>query len=67
VTVSGKGKGKKNSTVGEYIPFGPTAADATSYRDVNADFSSTYRYRVKARHNAVGDSAYSNEADAKTK
>jgi hypothetical protein len=36
VTVSGKGKGKKNSTVGEYIPFGPTAADATSYRDVNA-------------------------------
>jgi hypothetical protein len=66
VTVTGKGK-KKTTTVGPYSEIATTAADVTSYRDDSAESGMPHRYRVKASHSVVGDSDYSNEAEAETK
>ncbi len=60
---TGKGRTK---TCGGFAPLGaPLAANTTSYLDSDVANSTTYCYRVKAG-NAVGESAYSNVATAKT-
>ncbi|HKZ51664.1 MAG TPA: S8 family serine peptidase [Candidatus Acidoferrales bacterium] len=65
VTVTGKGK-NKTTTVGPFSPIASVSANTTIYRDDPVARGTTYHYRVKATHSLVGDSAYSNQAQATT-
>jgi hypothetical protein len=50
---------------GTYSEITTVGADATSYSDTGLSASTTYYYRVRA-YNAIGNSAYTNEASATT-
>ncbi|MCF7954780.1 MAG: DUF6288 domain-containing protein [Phycisphaerae bacterium] len=50
---------------GNFVQIATVGADVTSFSDTGLKKNTTYYYRVRAT-NASGDSAYSNEASAKT-
>ncbi|MEI6209494.1 MAG: DUF1566 domain-containing protein [Desulfuromonadales bacterium] len=56
---------RKSGTSGTYAQIGTAAANAASYNDTGLTASTAYYYRVRAT-NSVGDSGYSNEANATT-
>jgi hypothetical protein len=56
---------RKTGTGGTYAQIATLSANVGSYSDTTVLDSTTYFYRVRAT-NAVGDSAYSNEASATT-
>lgn len=56
---------RKKGATGTYSVIATLPANTTTYQDTGLSKNTTYYYRVKAR-NASGDSAYSNEASAKT-
>ena len=56
---------RKTGAGGSYSQIATTAANATSYSNINLDSSTQYYYRVRAT-NSNGDSGYSNEASATT-
>ncbi len=56
---------RKLGSTGAYAQITQVAANSTSYSDGGLASNTTYYYRVRAS-NAGGDSAYSNEAPAKT-
>lgn len=57
---------RKTGAGGTYAQIAVTAANATSFGDTGLTKNTTYYYRIRAT-NAIGDSAYSNEANATTK
>ena len=56
---------RKTGSGGTYAQIGTVGANVTSYSDSGLTSGTTYYYRVRA-NNAVGDSGYSNEANATT-
>ena len=56
---------RKTGSGGTYAQIATTGADVTSYNDTGLSATTTYYYRVRAT-NSIGDSAYSNEANATT-
>jgi len=56
---------RKTGSGGTYAQIATTAAGTTSYSNTGLTAGTTYYYRVRAT-NAVGDSVYSNEANATT-
>jgi len=56
---------RKTGVAGEWGQIDTVGEDVTTYNDMDLDPVTTYYYRVRA-YNAVGDSAYSNEANATT-
>lgn len=56
---------RKTGAGGMYAQIATPGANATSFQDAGLAASTTYYYRVRAT-NAVGDSAYSNEASTTT-
>jgi len=56
---------RKTDAAGTYAQVGTVGAGVTTYSDMGLIAATQYYYRVRA-HNAVGDSAYSDEANATT-
>ncbi len=56
---------RKTGSGGTYAQIATVGTDVTSYNDTGLSGATTYYYRVRAT-NAVGDSSYSNEANATT-
>ncbi len=56
---------RKTGSGGTYAQIGTVGADVTSYNDTGLSITTTYYYRVRAT-NSIGDSSYSNEANATT-
>jgi len=56
---------RKIGSGGTYGQFGTVGANVTTYQDTGRTPATTYYYQVRA-HSGGGDSAYSNEANAKT-
>jgi hypothetical protein len=56
---------RKTGAGGTYAQIAQVAAGVTSYQNTGLSATTTYYYRVRA-YNAVGNSAYSNEASATT-
>lgn len=56
---------RKSPITGTYATVATPTANTTVYTDTNCSSFSTYYYRIKS-FNAMGDSAYSNEASAVT-
>ena len=56
---------RKTGSGGTYAQIATTGANVTSYNDTGLSASTNYYYRVRAT-NSIGDSAYSNEANATT-
>lgn len=56
---------RKTGAGGSYVQIATPAANATSYSDTGRTANTQYYYRIRAT-NAVGDSSFSNEANATT-
>jgi len=56
---------RKTGVDGTYSQIAAVLADVTAYSDTGLSAGITYYYRVRA-YNGIGDSAYSNEANATT-
>jgi transcriptional regulator CtsR/regulation of enolase protein 1 (concanavalin A-like superfamily) len=56
---------RKTGAGGTYAEITTVGANVTSYNDTGLSDTTTYYYRVRAT-NAIGDSSYSNEANATT-
>ena len=56
---------RKTGSGGTYAQIATVNADVTGYSDTGLTATTTYYYRVRAT-NSIGDSAYSNEANATT-
>ena len=56
---------RKTGSGGTYAQIGTVGADVTSFNDTGLSITTTYYYRVRAT-NSIGDSSYSNEANATT-
>jgi hypothetical protein len=56
---------RKTGAAGTYAEVGTVGADVTNYSDTGLSANTEYFYRVRA-HDAGGNSAYSNEANATT-
>ncbi|MCA1628230.1 MAG: fibronectin type III domain-containing protein, partial [Acidobacteria bacterium] len=56
---------RKTDAAGTYAQVGTVGAGVTTYSDIGLTAATQYFYRVRA-YNAVGDSAYSDEANATT-
>ncbi|MFN8007377.1 MAG: fibronectin type III domain-containing protein [Terriglobia bacterium] len=56
---------RKTGVGGTYSQIATVAANITTYPNTGLSASTTYYYRVRA-YNGIGDSAYSNEANATT-
>ena len=56
---------RKTGSGGTYAEIGTVGANVTTYNDAGLSPTTTYYYRVRAT-NSIGDSGYSNEANATT-
>ncbi|MEW6213640.1 MAG: S8 family serine peptidase [Nitrospirota bacterium] len=57
---------RKTGAGGTYTEIAFIGPDTTSYTDTGLSSSTTYYYRLRASNSVAGNSAYSNEASAKT-